>query len=348
MLPALAARSWRKLTRPARALDDDSPDEELHRVRVLTKRARYAAEAVAPALGSRSAGRQAARFAGRAADVQDVLGELQDSVVAAKTIQDFALEHRHDGPLNLATGRMLERESRRHDAARAAFAPAWRQLGRKKLRSWLQVDPVARAPIQAAGGVVWRVGEGENGGQMEVAIIHRPRYDDWSLPKGKLAPGESHIEGAVREVHEETGYRVQPGRSLGEVRYLKESGGGAREKVVHYWAMRAISGGVQPQPGGRPAGVADGRRGARAGHARHRPRGAGAVCAAARDDRLGAAGAPRERRQPRRLERGRPAAAAGRDRPGPGRRAGAAAVPVRGRRHRDRRPRRAASRRCGR
>jgi 8-oxo-(d)GTP phosphatase len=105
---------------------------------------------------------------------------------------------------------------------------------------------VARAPIQAAGGVVWRVGAGENGGQMEVAVIHRPRYDDWSLPKGKLAPGESHLEGALREVHEETGYRVQPGRSLGGVRYLKNSGGGAREKIVHYWAMRAISGAFSP------------------------------------------------------------------------------------------------------
>jgi phosphohistidine phosphatase SixA/predicted NUDIX family NTP pyrophosphohydrolase len=81
---------------------------------------------------------------------------------------------------------------------------------------------------------------------MEVAVIHRPRYDDWSLPKGKLAPGESHLEGAVREVHEETGYRVQPGRSLGEVRYLKNSGGAAREKVVHYWAMRALSGAFSP------------------------------------------------------------------------------------------------------
>ena len=102
---------------------------------------------------------------------------------------------------------------------------------------------MARHPIQAAGGVVWRVAEGA---QLEVAVIHRPRYDDWSLPKGKLAPGESHLEGAVREVHEETGFRVQPGRSLGEVRYLKKSGGGAREKVVHYWAMRALSGAFSP------------------------------------------------------------------------------------------------------
>ncbi len=97
-----------------------------------------------------------------------------------------------------------------------------------------------KAPIQAAGGVVWRGGEDMGG--VEIAVIHRPRYDDWSLPKGKLAPGETHLEGAIREVHEETGYRVRPGRSLGEVRYLKKSGGAAREKVVQYWAMRATGG----------------------------------------------------------------------------------------------------------
>ena len=113
---------------------------------------------------------------------------------------------------------------------------------------------MARAPIQAAGGVVWRVGEGANGGQMEVAIIHRPRYDDWSLPKGKLAPGESHLEGAVREVHEETGYRVQPGRSLGEVRYLKESGGGGAREGRPLLGDARDQRGVQPQPGGRSDG----------------------------------------------------------------------------------------------
>ncbi len=105
---------------------------------------------------------------------------------------------------------------------------------------------MSKKPIQAAGGVVWRVGNGSNGAKVEVVIIHRPRYDDWSLPKGKLAHGESQLEGAIREVHEETGYRVQPGRSLGEVRYLKDSGGAAREKVVHYWAMRAIAGAFSP------------------------------------------------------------------------------------------------------
>jgi 8-oxo-dGTP diphosphatase len=105
---------------------------------------------------------------------------------------------------------------------------------------------VSRGPIKAAGGVVWRLGTGDDGAKVEVAIIHRPRYDDWSIPKGKLAPGETLIEGGLREVHEETGFRVQPGRPLGEVRYLKKSGGAAREKVVHYWAMRAVGGQFSP------------------------------------------------------------------------------------------------------
>lgn len=97
--------------------------------------------------------------------------------------------------------------------------------------------------IRAAGGVVWRVVADRSGEpQVEVALIHRPRYDDWSLPKGKLAPGESEMEGAVREVFEETGYRVRVGRPLGEVRYMKSSGGQMRPKVVRYWSMQAEGG----------------------------------------------------------------------------------------------------------
>jgi 8-oxo-dGTP pyrophosphatase MutT (NUDIX family)/phosphohistidine phosphatase SixA len=104
-----------------------------------------------------------------------------------------------------------------------------------------------KKPIRAAGGVVWRttsLNEGKAG--VEVAIIHRPRYDDWSIPKGKLGAGESELEGALREVLEETGYRVRPGRTLGEVRYLKNSDGEPREKVVRYWAMEAIGGAFTP------------------------------------------------------------------------------------------------------
>ncbi len=102
---------------------------------------------------------------------------------------------------------------------------------------------MTRPPIRAAGGVVWRRsenGSGEDG--VEVAIIHRPRYDDWSLPKGKLAAGEADLEGAVREVLEETGYHVRVGRPLGETRYPKSAGTGSRTKVVRWWAMQAEAG----------------------------------------------------------------------------------------------------------
>lgn len=98
------------------------------------------------------------------------------------------------------------------------------------------------AVIQAAGGVVWRFDTSSEHGEVEVAIIHRPRYDDWSMPKGKLLRDETFVEGAVREVTEETGLRVKLGRPLGEITYEKVSGGVARPKVVRYWAMHAEGG----------------------------------------------------------------------------------------------------------
>jgi len=101
--------------------------------------------------------------------------------------------------------------------------------------------------IRAAGGVVWRPApDHASNSAIEVAVVHRPRYDDWSLPKGKLGAGESLLDGALREVFEETGYRVRPGRALGDVRYLKSSNGDSREKVVHYWAMEAVGGAFTP------------------------------------------------------------------------------------------------------
>ena len=101
--------------------------------------------------------------------------------------------------------------------------------------------------IRAAGGVLWRKSESAGPEDaMEIAVIHRPRYDDWTIPKGKLASGESEIEGAVREVMEETGFRVRLGRPLGQVRYLKPAGVGQRPKVVRYWAMQAQGGTFSP------------------------------------------------------------------------------------------------------
>jgi 8-oxo-(d)GTP phosphatase len=107
-----------------------------------------------------------------------------------------------------------------------------------------EVGDVIGPPIRAAGGVVWRRAEGVDGESgVEVAVIHRPRYDDWSLPKGKVSARESDLEGAVREVLEETGFHVRVGRGLGETRYVKSDGSaGIRQKVVRWWAMQAEAG----------------------------------------------------------------------------------------------------------
>jgi 8-oxo-dGTP pyrophosphatase MutT (NUDIX family) len=82
--------------------------------------------------------------------------------------------------------------------------------------------------VEAAGGVVLRDGL--------VAVVHRPRYDDWSLPKGKLDSGESFEDAALREVEEETGLRCRLVRELPAVEYEVRG----RPKLVRYWAMEAV------------------------------------------------------------------------------------------------------------
>jgi 8-oxo-dGTP diphosphatase len=89
--------------------------------------------------------------------------------------------------------------------------------------------------VRAAGGVVLR--DGAAG--VEVAVVHRPRYDDWSLPKGKLDPGESFAAGALREVEEETGLRCELGTELSPARYRDAR---ERPKLVRYWLMSARGG----------------------------------------------------------------------------------------------------------
>ncbi len=92
--------------------------------------------------------------------------------------------------------------------------------------------------IRAAGALLWRPGPDGP----EVALVHRQRYDDWSLPKGKALPGEHVLLTAVREVAEETGVRVVLGRRLPSTHYQQH---GNRPKTVDYWAARAADG---PQP----------------------------------------------------------------------------------------------------
>jgi 8-oxo-(d)GTP phosphatase len=103
----------------------------------------------------------------------------------------------------------------------------------------LDAVPLTKA-VLAAGAVLWRTNG--DAAAPEVAIVHRPRYDDWSLPKGKVDPGETEPVTAVREVHEETGYSSHLGRRLAAVSYPVEQG----IKKVRYWAARRVDGEFSP------------------------------------------------------------------------------------------------------
>lgn len=96
--------------------------------------------------------------------------------------------------------------------------------------------------VHAAGGVLWRDREGG----AEVALVHRERYDDWSLPKGKLDPGEHPLAAACREVVEETGISPVVGPRLPSTRYTVDVRGFETAKHVDYWAMRAAGGEFTP------------------------------------------------------------------------------------------------------
>ena len=92
---------------------------------------------------------------------------------------------------------------------------------------------------RATGGLVWRGAKDTE----EILIVHRDRYDDWSLPKGKLEAGEADEECALREVEEETGFRCSLGQELEGAGYIDGEG---RLKTVRYWAMQVMGGEFAP------------------------------------------------------------------------------------------------------
>ncbi len=89
--------------------------------------------------------------------------------------------------------------------------------------------------VRAAGCLVYRRGDAG----VEVLVVHRPRYDDWSFPKGKVDPGETDLTCALREVEEETGFGGELGPQLPTIDYVDHKG---RPKAVRYWALRQTTG----------------------------------------------------------------------------------------------------------
>src|SRR5712671_4312196 len=128
VLPTFAAGPWRRLRSAVRQLPDPPTDPELHRIRILAKRARYAAEAVAPVAGS-----AAAAFARAAAKLQTVLGEHQDSVTA----QAWLRSARITGRRAFVAGELIALEHIAAEEARAKWPKAWKAVDRKQLRQWM-------------------------------------------------------------------------------------------------------------------------------------------------------------------------------------------------------------------
>jgi CHAD domain-containing protein len=124
-----ARRDFTGLARSMGALNGEPTDDEVHRVRILGKRARYTAELAAP-----NPSRAAAEFIKRAKSFQDVTGEHQDAVVAEAKLR--ALASSADGPASLAVGRLIERECERRRAARSQLLEAWKKLEQAGARAW--------------------------------------------------------------------------------------------------------------------------------------------------------------------------------------------------------------------
>jgi 8-oxo-dGTP pyrophosphatase MutT (NUDIX family) len=101
-------------------------------------------------------------------------------------------------------------------------------------------EPAGRGGILAAGGIICRPGRG---GRQELAVIHRPAYDDWTLPKGKLDGEETLEEACLREVREETGLRCELLDPAGSTEYRDRKG---RPKRVFYWRLRPLEGSFRP------------------------------------------------------------------------------------------------------
>jgi CHAD domain-containing protein len=129
-LADVATRAWTKLRKTVKSLPEMPADADLHMVRIKAKRARYAAELAAPAVG-----RAADRFVDRVKELQDTLGEHQDAAVAEARLRELAREA--PGPrAGFVAGLLVERQHARRQAARAAFAECWPEVQRRGRKAW--------------------------------------------------------------------------------------------------------------------------------------------------------------------------------------------------------------------
>lgn len=123
------------------------------------------------------------------------------------------------------------KERAKQERKQQARQPA-KERGKRPKKS-LRIKASRRPPVLAAGALVWRL----KNDKLQVLVVHRPRYDDWSFPKGKAEPGESMVLTAIREVAEETGRQIVLGRYLGKARRRLVSG---RKKRTLYWAAQVL------------------------------------------------------------------------------------------------------------
>ena len=130
-------------------------------------------------------------------------------------------------------GRQAKKQAEQQ-ARQSAKKQARRRKERgKRSKKSLRIKASRRPPVLAAGALVWRL----KNDKLQVLVVHRPRYDDWSFPKGKAEPGESMVLTAIREVAEETGRQIVLGRYLGKARRRLVSG---RKKRTLYWAAQVL------------------------------------------------------------------------------------------------------------
>jgi CHAD domain-containing protein len=136
VIPPLVSESWKELAKVGSDLTAGSPEKDFHAARIQAKRTRYAAEAASGCLGRQGA-KAATTFARRLERIQNVLGELQDTAVARQFLTEMAGQNTMNGALNLALGRLVEREEVAAANCKRRFAKVWKSAEDKRLRRWL-------------------------------------------------------------------------------------------------------------------------------------------------------------------------------------------------------------------